>query len=182
MQPRILSLMVILSLTLLACTKSNQCDSNQANNKLLALGSIQARLVSKGGDSGMKVSLAIAQESAPVAELIAQGKYNEACQKADEIAGRLGIDLAQEQKGMITIEQLAKDGGKGSGTCSIEDAAKKQMQIHSQLQAEVNAGRRDTDVFREFNEDTKSFGELLSTNPSKACELLDSVKTKYNLP
>jgi len=82
---------------------------------------------------------------------------------------------------MITIQQLAQDGGKGSGTCSIADAAKKQMEVHGMLQAEVNSGKRNSEIFREFNYDTRAFGEMLSTDPSKACELLDQLKVKYNL-
>jgi hypothetical protein len=55
------------------------------------------------------------------------------------------------------------------------------MELHGLLQAEVNAGRKPVDIFQTFNEDTKGYAEMLSTNPSKACELFDSLKTKYGL-
>jgi hypothetical protein len=55
------------------------------------------------------------------------------------------------------------------------------MELHGLLQAEVNAGRKPVDIFQTFNEDTKGYAEMLSTNPSKACELIDSLKTKYGL-
>jgi len=55
------------------------------------------------------------------------------------------------------------------------------MDVHGLLQAEVTAGKRSSDVFREFGDDTKRFGELLTTNPSAACALMDELKTKYNL-
>jgi len=160
---------------------SNECDSNQAMNKMLALGKVQGRLVAKGGDAGMEVAGSFAKDQGIVSELIAQKKYAEACAKADEVAKAHGIDLQAEQKDMITIEQLAKDGGKGSGTCSIADAATKQMEVHGLLQKEVDAGRRSTDVFREFNDDTVGYAEMLSTNPSKACDLMDKLKEKYKL-
>lgn len=160
---------------------SNNCDSNQATNKMLALGKVQGRLMSDGGEATANFASQLAIESGAVSELIAQQKYNEACAKANEIAAKYEIDLDKEQKDMITIEQLAKDGGKGSGTCSIGDAAKKQMELHGLLQKEVDAGRMTSEVFRQFNDDTKSFAELLSTNPSKACELIDNLKVKYKL-
>lgn len=176
---RIRSLVLtVLAVSVTACSGPKVCDADRANNKLLALGSIQARLVSKGGESGQKLALHFAQRSAAVAELIAQKQYPEACAKADELAQEFGIkDLEEQEKGMLTIQQLRKDGGK----CSLEDASKKQMEVHGLLQAEVNAGRRSPDVFRDFNKDTASFGELLTKNPSQACELMDRVKEKYHL-
>lgn len=148
---------------------------------MLALNNVQSRLVAKGGDGGMAIAGRIAMDAAAVSELIAQQKYPEACKKADEVAGELTIDLNNEMKEIVTIEQLAKDGGKGNGTCSIADAAKKQMEIHALLQVEVNAGRKGQEIFQQFNEDTKEYAQFLSTDPSKACELLGKVKNKYGL-
>lgn len=174
--------LAVLAVSVTACSGSKVCDADRATNKLLALGSIQARLAAKGGESGQKLALYFAQHSGVVAELIAQKKYPEACAKADELAQEFGIkDLEEQEKGMLTIQQLRKDGGKGGGKCSLEDAAKKQMGVHGLLQAEVNAGRRSPDVFRDFNKDTAGFGELLTKNPSQACELMDRVKEKYHL-
>jgi hypothetical protein len=173
---------MVLILATAGCAGSSVCDADKANNKLLALGSIQTRLVAKGGESGRLLALKIAQDSAPVAELIAQKKYAEACAKADELASQLGIkDLERQESDMLTAQQLRKDGGKGSGSCSVADAAKKQMEVHSLLQAEVNAGRRSPDVFRDFNKETAGYAELLSKNPSEACALMDRVKAKYRL-
>ena len=173
--------LLLFSLALLFAACTSDCDENQAMNKMLAIGKVQGRLVSKGGESGMSLSARLAMDSAPIGELIAQQKYTEACRKADELEKAYGFDLDREQEDMITIEQLKADGGKGSGTCSLGDAAKKQMEVHALLQAEVDAGRASTDVFRTFGEDTKSLGELMSTNPSKACELMDRLKQKYGL-
>lgn len=173
---------LVLAALVVACADPNACTAEKATNKLLALGSIQARLVARGGESGQALALRIAQDSAPVAELIAQKKYAEACASADELARRLDIkDLEAQEKDMLTVQQLRADGGKGGGRCSLEDAAKRQMEVHGLLQAEVNAGRRSPDVFRDFNKDTLAFGELLSKNPSEACALLDRVKKQYGL-
>lgn len=173
---------LLLIISLLFCAScSNECSHNEAMNKMLALGKVQGRMAAKGDHLGLTTSAALGKESGLVSELIAQEKYGEACLKADELAKKIGIDLVAEQKDMITFEQLAKDGGKGSGTCSIADAAKKQMEVHGLLQTEVDAGKRTSEVFSQFQKDTVGYAEMLSTNPSKACQLMDDLKVKYKL-
>lgn len=174
----LISFLVIAS-TIAGCTKS--CDENEAMNKMLALNSLQGRLVAKGGEGLTNFGLALGSETGIISELIAQKKYTEACQKADELEKKYDLNLAKEQEGMITYEQLVKDGGKGSGTCSVADAAQKQMELHGLLQAEVDAGRKTTEIFNRFGEDTKGVAEMYSTNPSKACELFEKLKVKYGL-
>lgn len=168
-------------LAFVACSKSSECTSDQATNKMLAFNRVTSRLVAKGGESGMKLSLFISQETAPVGELIAKGKFSEACAKADEIAKKYDINFAAEEKDMLTIEKLREDGGKGAGSCSMADAAKKLMEIHGLLQKEVDSGRKTADVFRDYNEDTKPYAEMLGRNPSEACDLLEKLRKKYGV-
>ena len=173
---------ILLALTLFllsSCSGTRDCDVDQATNKMLALGQIQARLVARGGESGLKLSLSLAQETAEISTLIAAQQYPQACAKADEIAKRIGADLEAEKKNMLTIEQLQNDGGKGAGSCSMAEAAKKQMEVHALIQAEVDAGKLDSEKFRDFNDDLKPFAELLSSDPSQACALLEKLKNKY---
>lgn len=172
--------LAMIFILVIACD-SKSCDETQAYNKMLALNKVVGRMFSKGGEGLTKVAAFIQTESGVVSELIAQKKFTEACAKAEEIAGQYKINLADEMKDMVTFEQLAKDGGKGTGGCSIADAATRQMALHSLLQAEVDAGRKGTDIFSTFNQDTKSFAEMLSTDPTKACELIDQLKLKYGL-
>lgn len=173
-----LALIALLTFTLSACSK---CDQTKAMNKYLALGKVQARMFADGGEGTTKLAAFMQTESGIISELIAQNKYDEACVKADDIAKQYKIDLDKEQKDMITYEQLAKDGGKGSGPCSIADAAKKQMDLHALLQKEVDAGRKSSDIFRRFGDDTRGYAEMLSTNPSAACKLFDDLKVKYGV-
>ena len=173
--------LLTICVSLSACTGGQQCDSNRATNKMLALNKIQARVMADGGEVGTSLGLSMTKDIGAVSELIAQQKYNEACAKADAMAKMLEVDLDEEQKDMLTIEQLAKDGGKGNGTCSLADAAKMNMEVHGLLQKEVDAGRMDSEIFRTYNDDTRSLAELMSTNPSKACELLEGLKVKYKL-
>lgn len=163
-----------------ACN-SNSCDENQAYNKMMALNKVIARMFADGGEGMTQFAAAMQIESGKISELIAQQKVNEACKMADDFAAKYKINLAEEMKGMITMEDLKKDGGKGTGACTLAEAAQKQMALHSLLQAEVDAGRRSSEVFRQFGEDTRSFGEFLTTDPTKACELIDQLKVKYGL-
>ncbi len=173
----LLSLFIILA-SLNGCSK---CGENEANNKMLALNRVQGRMFAKGGEALTAFAISLQTETASISELIAQQKYGDACAKLDEIEKKYKFDLTKEQEGMITYEQMKEDGGKGNGKCSIADAATKQMEVHRMLQAEVDAGRKNPDIFNTFNEDTKGYAEMLTTNPSKACDLFDRLIGKYGL-
>lgn len=173
--------LIAILVTIVCSSCSKPCDANTAQNRLLAFGKIQGRVLAKGGEGLEAYAHSLAQETGPASELIAQQKYGEACALMDTIAAKYKIDLEAEQKGMITVEQLAADGGKGSGSCSIADAARKQMELHQKLQAEVDAGRKPASIFSTFNNDSKGYGEMLSTNPSAACALFDDLTKKYGL-
>ena len=177
----ITALVAVLSLAALPACSGGSCSESEAYNKMLALQSVQGRLIAKGGAGGTLVANSMTADSGKISELIAVKDYGAACAKADEMAKKLGINFAEEQKGMISYEQLQADGGKGSGTCSVADAATKNMEVHGMIQAEVDAGRMSSEMFRTFGNDTKGLAEMYSTNPSKACELLESLKIKYKL-
>ena len=157
------------------------CNESQAYNKMLAFGRAQSRIVAEGGQVAMNLGGEMTVASGPASELIAQKKFDEACAKYEELAKKYGIDLNKEQQGMVTIEELAKDGGKRGGECGIVEAQKKMMGMHEQLQDKVALGDADQDVFRQFGEDTAKIGELMSTNPSEACRQLDALKPKYKV-
>ncbi len=70
---------------------------------------------------------------------------------------------------------------KGVPGCTIVDAAKKQMELHGMLQAQVDAGKMNSDIFRTFSEDTKEYGKLLTEDPPAACALLARLQKKYGL-
>lgn len=174
-------LVCLFIVSLAACSGSNECSESDAYNKMMALGRAQARIVASGSPSSMSIVSNLTLESGAISELIAARKFQEACNKADDVAKGYGFDLAAEMKGMVTIEQLAKDGGKGSGTCSLAEAAQKQMAVHQLLQEQVDKGKASTDVFRKFNDDTSKFGELMYTDPSAVCLKLEELKKSYGL-
>ena len=181
MSKLLFSLTISFSVLLLACSGSSECSESEAYNKMLALGRAQARIVAANPASSGEVAAGLTVESGAISELIAARKFQEACIRADAVAKKVGIDIAAEMKGMLTIEQLANDGGKGSGVCSLADAAQKQMQVHQLLQAQVDQGKASSDVFRKFNDDTAKFGELMYTDPSAVCQKLEELKKSYGL-
>ena len=68
-----------------------------------------------------------------------------------------------------------------TGDCTIVEAARKQMEIHELLQAQVNAGKMSSDIFRTFNDDLVDYGKLLTTDPGEACRLLERLRKKYGV-
>ncbi len=84
---------------------------------------------------------------------------------------------AAEQPKTYAIEAVTS----GGTTCTIVDAAKKQMEIHALLQAQVDAGKMDSNIFRTFNDDTVDYGKLLTENPAEACNLLERLRKKYGV-
>lgn len=174
-------LLTFFLVTVLGACSSSSCDANEAQNKLLAIGKLQGRLLTQGGEGIEAFANSLTQETGPIYELVAQQKYNEACKQIALLEEKYKLDLKKEQEGMLTIEQLAADGGKGTGTCSIADAAKKQMELHGKIQAAVDAGKKDSSLFAMFNEDTSSVAEFLSTDPSRACALFEQLQKKYDL-
>ena len=177
---KIPSLILVFCISAFGCNRQ-QCTEEQAYDKLLALGRIQARFAAASGGVGAASAAALGLETAPISELIAQKKLTEACMMADDLAKRLGANLEKEKEGMVTYGDLTKDGGKskGSGECSIADAAQKQMMVHSKIQLQVDAGKLDSEVFKSFGQDLAKMGELMSTDPSAFCKKLDELEKKY---
>lgn len=162
--------------------KPEICDKNMAMNKMLALNKVQSRVVAEGGEAGLNFSTTLAQESEPVMTLIREGRYQDACLEADKLEEKYQLDLNNEIKNMVTYEQLEKDSKEENETeCTVGNAAIMQMELHADLKAEVDSGRMNNAIFRLFNEDTKGYAEMLSTEPSKACELFKDLRVKYGL-
>ncbi|MCB0330621.1 MAG: ankyrin repeat domain-containing protein, partial [Bdellovibrionales bacterium] len=107
-----------------------------------------------------------------------------------EIAERNG---ASEIAGLIKAENAKKNGTVVADAnpgdiptsawkgCTIADAARKQMELHGLLQAQVNAGKMSSDIFRTFGDDTKDYASMLSSNPEEACKLFARLKNKYGV-
>lgn len=171
--------LIFILVTCCSCTR--ECTEEQAYNKLLALGRIQSRFAASGPGVGEASAAALGNETGPISELVAYGKLGEACKAADALAAKLGANLENEMKDMVSYKDLAKDGGRRSGQCSVADAAQKQMVIHSKIQEKVDAGEVNSEVFKSFGDDLAKFGELMSTNPSEYCVKLDGLAERYGV-
>lgn len=156
----------------------SECTQEQALNKMMALGRAKQERQKKGG-TGSVVNLTV--DIAKVGKVLADKNYSLACQKYDQIATKHKVDLNQKMKGMVTMEEMKKDGGKGNGSCSQSDASKKMMGYMNQLEDKVALGDTDSSQIKLFSNDIGKFGDLIYTNPSQYCSKLDGLKAKYNL-
>lgn len=158
-----------------------ECNEVDARDRRLALNRVQARLTAEGGASGQSLANNINVESAPIYSAIAKKNFAEACLELDKIAQKYGISLFKEMKGATSSETLSADASDIVNNCSVADAAEKQMELHTKLQEKINSGEADSDIMRQFAEDTQEYGVLLTTNSQKACDFIEQVALKYNL-
>lgn len=157
------------------------CSEDDAMNKMMALNRAISRMMASGPMTPDSPGVKLTQESGPASELIAAKKFDEACAEYDKLAAKYKVDLKGESKGLLTMDDLRKDGGKRGGECSIADASKRMMEMHGQIQDQVALGDADGDALREFGKDTAPFGELMVTDPSEVCRQLEGLKGKYKL-
>lgn len=129
----------------------------------------------------MREGAELAKATSAVGQTLADKKFAEACAQYDQIAQKFGVDLKKESEGMVTYQEILKDGGKRGGACSQADASKKMMDMHQQLEDKAAMGEVDRDIFRKFGDDTAKLTELLLTNPSEMCKKLDELKPKYGV-
>jgi len=172
----------VFSLTILcglpARASAESCTEAQAYNKMMALSRAQARFMALGSET---IGTEMMMESAGVGQTLADKKYDDACAKYEAIAVKYKIDLKKEALGLVTYEELAKDGGKRGGSCSQAEAHIKMMGMHQQLEDKAALGEVSRDIFTTFGKDTTKLGELMFTDPSEMCKQLDGLKGKYKL-
>ena len=154
------------------------CTRDEAFNKMMALG--RARQAMMADRSNMRTAVDLAKETADVGKVLAAEKYTEACGYYDKIAAKYGVDLKEASKGMITMEQIRKDGGKKAGACSQSDAAKKLASISQDIQDKIALGDEPASVYRNFSAEVQKNNDLMYTNPSAFCVKLDQLNKKYN--
>ena len=136
LRPSVLSFVVIAALfafAVIGCKSADKCSESEAMNKMLAFSRVFSRIATVRGSSSVDLATQMTMESGAIHELIAAKKYGEACDKADELAKKYNLDLNAEAKGMVTFEELQKDGGKRGGECSLAEAAQRHMEFHGQL-------------------------------------------------
>lgn len=162
-------------------TPAMACTQNEAFNKMMALGRAnQAMLRGAGQDRAKQITAAdMATEVTSVSDYLAKEKYAEACKYYDAIARKYSIDMEEAAEGMITMEELAKDGGRRGGRCSQADASKKVMEITNVINDKVAMGDVSGDVLKRFLAEAGKHNDLIYANPSAYCDEIDKIKKKY---
>ena len=159
------------------------CTRDEAFNKMMAIGRAQRGIMTgaAGNHAKMQSAADLAKEVGDVGKILAAEKYTEACEYYDKIARKYNIDLDEASKGMITMDQIRKDGGRKGGACSQADASKKLMGLMQDLQDKVALGDEPASTHRSFANDVQKHNDLMSTNPSAFCAKLDELNKQYKI-
>jgi hypothetical protein len=139
-------------------------------------------MMSAAGDNARQLQVAeLAKEVGDVGQVLADGKYTEACGYYDKIAKKYDIDLNESAKGMVTMEEIRKDGGKQGGSCSQSDASVKLMEMSQKMEDKAAMGDITRGTLGDFLKEASSHSDLIYSNPSKFCVKLDQIATKYSV-
>lgn len=176
------TLLAIAALTIPYNAFAESCTQEQAYNRMMAFNRGQSRLMEETPNpTPDSPAMKLMTESGPANELMAAQKYSEACDAFSALAKKYGLDLAKEAEGMTTFAELQKDGGKRGSECGVADVSRKMMALHQQLEDRAALGDAPRDILRRYGEDTKPVGDLMVTDPGKACALLEELRVKYKL-
>ncbi len=164
-----------------------ECNENQAFNKMMAFNQAWMKYqqgymarAQKNPDEHQKFRSG-AERSGALGAKLANKEWDAVCAGYDALAKEYGFNLTKSAEGMLTIEQLKKDGGKGQGRCSLEDAAKRYMQMEQKFQDRNANGEVTLEVARAFRADTEPIGLEMNKNPSAVCDKVDTLSKKYGL-
>lgn len=174
-------ILLLVALIIVLPVRSMACTQEEALNKMMAIGRAQTRLINQPDDASQMRVVKLATEVASVGQVLADKKYDEACRRYDEIAAKFDIDLKAESTGMVTIQDIKKDGGKRGGVCSQSDAHKRMMDYFGQIDDRIANRDEGQLTATRFRNDTTSLNEIMYTDPSEVCRRLDGLKEKYHL-
>jgi len=182
----ILHALIATSVILLSpiCVLSETCTKDQAMNKMMAIGRAQnERLLAATNSYEDRKNIGdLTKEIGDVGAVLGEGKYNEACERYNTIAKKWNIDLEKASKGMLTMEDLKKDGGKSKGgKCSLAEASTKMNTLLTKLQMMKANGEDVEAINAEYYKLLETKSDLMSTNPSAFCDEVDGFKKKYSL-
>lgn len=166
------------------CVLSETCTKDQAMNRMMAIGRAQhERLIAATNSYEDRKNIGdLATEIADVGAVIGEGKYNEACERYNDIAKKWNIDLKKASEGMLTMKDLKKDGGKSrGGKCSQAEASIKMNALLTKLQDMKSNGDDVEAINAEYYKTITTKSDLMSTNPSAFCDEIDGFKSLYSL-
>lgn len=166
------------------------CTREEAFNKMMALNPVTGRMQQDWAETLQKNPAAanakvekIKAFSGRLGEastLLAQEKYGAACVIYDALAKEAGVSL--ENSGTLTMKQLETDGGRGTnGACDLTEAAKRSNALAASFHKQYPPGKATDAQSRDFSKRMSDIGIEMSSNPSKACALIDDATKQYGL-
>lgn len=162
---------------------ANACTKDQAFNKMMSIGRAQQSMMhgAAGNNAKMLQVAELAKEVADVGQVLADGKYTEACSYYDKIARKYKVDLKESSKGMVTMDEIRKDGGKKGGACSQSEASIKMTEMSEKMSDKAALGDIPHDTLRNFLIEIGTHNDLIYSNPSAFCAKLDDLAVKYSV-
>ena len=166
------------------------CTADEAFNKMIALNQLNIKLQGEvpldptkdpeGMDRAFQRAKVFTDAMAKAGPLLADGKFDEACAIYDKIAK--DFDFSFPATTSLKMDDLRKDGGAGpTGGCDLTKAAESMLALAEDFEKAYAAGKFTYERQREFSKDTEPVAAMTTTDPSKACEEIAALRTKYGL-
>lgn len=167
-----------------------ECTRDQAFNKMMKINQLSASLQAEvpldprsnpgGSNAAYERMKEFTDMMAPTGQLLADGKYNDACKAYETIAQKFGFDM--KGPNALTMEQLRKDGAKKkSSDCDISEMARKNMELVTDFQKAYDAGKFTYERQRQFSKDSEKLNMLATSDPGAACREIARLRAEYGL-
>ncbi|MFN8392932.1 MAG: hypothetical protein U0136_21745 [Bdellovibrionota bacterium] len=166
------------------------CTRDDAFNKMMKMNQLSTKLQSEvpldprvdgaAMNSAADRIKAYADMMAPSGQLLAEGKYNDACALYDKVAAHFGFEL--DKSNALTMDDLRKNNGKKkAGDCDIVEMAKRNAALANDFKAAYDAGKFTYERQREYSKDSEKLNMLATSDPGAACREIDALRAKYGL-
>jgi hypothetical protein len=179
--------LVVIAFPTLAQT---ECTRDQAFNKMMKINQLSASLQAEvpldprsdpaDSNAAYERMNEFTEMMAPTGQLLAAGKYNEACKAYDAIAQKFGFDM--KGSNALSMEQLRKDGGKKkAGDCDVTELARRTVELATDFQKANDAGKFTYERQRQFSKDSEKMNMLATSDPGAACSEIARLRAEYAL-
>jgi len=178
-----------LLLTLLSLGSAAQaaCDREQAFNRMMALNQFGMKLQAELPDpledpAGYRANYervqAFGTELSSGGQLLASGRYDEACALYDRLSRAYAVDeAAQAVQPLSAYEQPATP----TTGCDLAEAALRAAWLNEAFQKHAAERSLDRQAWVKFGNETEPLGLAMQQDPQRACELIDEVAGRYGL-
>jgi hypothetical protein len=165
-----------------------ECNEKQAFNKMMAFNQAWMKyqqdylaLPTEQQSNEFQKFSSGAQRMGGLSAKLATKEWNAVCTGYDALAKEFGFDLKQAAKGVLTIEELQKDGGRRGGSCSLADASKRFMQMQEKFLDKKANGEVSLETERAFHKACEPLGLEMTKNPSAVCTKVVTISKEFGL-